>query len=77
MFYFSDLPADPRLSVVELNCEAVYKRNRVDGVTGLLVHDENMFLRFIEGPNAAVTGCYAPIGKDTRHHAPMIIYENF
>jgi len=77
MFYFTDLPAGSRLSVVELICEAAYKRNRVDGVTGPLVYAENMFLRFIEGLKAAVTACYARIGKDTRHHAPVIICENF
>lgn len=77
MFYFSDLPVGPRLGVVELICEAAYKRNRVDGVTGLLVYDEYMFLRFIEGPKAAFTACCARIGKNTRHHAPVIICENF
>lgn len=77
MFYFTDLPAGSRLSVVKLICEAAYKRNRVDGVTGPLVYAENMFFRLIEGLKAAVTACYAQIGKDTRPHAPVIICENF
>lgn len=77
LIYFSDRPAESTLSVVELICEAAYKRNRVDGVTGLLVYNESMFLQFIEGPNAAVTGCYARIEKDTRHQAPVVIWENF
>ena len=77
MFYFTDLPAGSRLSAVELICEAAYKRNRVDGVTHPMVYAENMFLRFIEGPKAAVTACYARIGKDTRHHAPVRMCENF
>lgn len=77
MFYFTDLPAGSRLSVVELICEAAYKRNRVDGVTGPLVYAENMFFRLIEGLKAAVMACYAQIGKDTRPHAPVIICENF
>ena len=77
MFYFTDLPAGSRLSAVELICEAAYKRNRVDGVTHPLVYAENMFFRSMEGPKAAVTACNAWIGKDTRHHAPVIICENF
>lgn len=77
MFYFTDLPAGSRLNAVELICEAAYKRNRVDGVTGPLVYAKNIFLRFIEGPKAAATACYSRTGKDTRHHAPVMICENF
>jgi len=77
MFYLTDLPAGSRPSAVELICGAAYKRNRVDGATDPLVYAENMFFRSIEGPKAAVTACYARIGKDTRHHAPVMICENF
>ncbi len=77
LIYFSDRPAESTLSAVELICEAAYKRNRVDGVTGLLVYNDSMFLQFIEGPKEAVTNCYARIEKDTRHHAPVVIWENF
>jgi hypothetical protein len=45
------------------------RRNGVDRVTGLLVHDGRRFLQALEGEAALVEAAYARIRADGRHRA--------
>lgn len=40
----------------------------MDGITGLLWHDDGLFLQVIEGPESSVATTYARIARDPRHH---------
>ncbi len=41
--------------------------NERDGITGALICRHNMYMQFLEGPEAAVTDTVERIGRDDRH----------
>ena len=41
--------------------------NHIDGITGLLIHDDGHFLQIVEGPQEEVTNLIARLSRDTRH----------
>lgn len=47
--------------------------NAVDGITGLLWHNDGMFLQVIEGSESSVAATYARIAEDPRHEALTIL----
>jgi len=47
--------------------------NAVDGITGLLWHDDTHFLQVIEGPDASVAATFARIAGDPRHNGLEIL----
>ena len=50
--------------------------NRVNGITGILLHVEDIFFQVLEGPAEAVDRLYAKIVADPRHtRITKIIYE--
>lgn len=49
--------------------------NAVDGITGLLWHNDGMFLQVIEGPESSVASTYARIAGDPRHEAVTILLD--
>ena len=51
------------------------KRNRVDGVTGVILYQEGSFAQVLEGPEDAVRACFARIEKDRRHSGCALILE--
>lgn len=48
-------------------------RNRVDGLTGLLLYDGARFIQALEGPEQLATACMARIERDRRHEAIDIV----
>jgi len=42
-------------------------RNRVEGVTGMVIYDEQRFYQWIEGPPSAIGRVWASISRDPRH----------
>lgn len=46
---------------------ASVRNNAPEGLTGLLILHEGTFFQVLEGPEAAVRGCFERIGKDPRH----------
>ncbi|WP_156680081.1 BLUF domain-containing protein [Sphingomonas profundi] len=48
--------------------------NKRDGVTGLLLWDGLLFLQALEGPDEAVSECYARIARDVRHFQIRVIF---
>lgn len=50
-------------------CRAAAERNRVAGITGLLLHDGTGFIQAIEGEEAALRALMVRIARDPRHHA--------
>lgn len=51
------------------------ERNRVDGVTGVILYQEGSFAQVLEGPEDAVRACFARIEKDRRHSGCTVILE--
>lgn len=43
------------------------RRNEADGITGLLIYHQRMFLQILEGPEDRVNACYDRVRKDPRH----------
>lgn len=44
------------------------RNNSRDGITGLLVADNNKYFQAIEGPRDSVKACFERIKADMRHH---------
>ncbi|MGA7675304.1 MAG: BLUF domain-containing protein [Rhizomicrobium sp.] len=65
------------MSNADLNeiLDASRRNNRVNGVTGMLLHIDRGFLQVLEGPKAAVEETYARIKQDRKHNAPRILVE--
>ena len=51
------------------------ERNRVDGITGVILYQEGSFAQVLEGPEDAVRACFARIEKDRRHSGCALILE--
>lgn len=60
-----------------VDVEAILQQSRhnnaVDGITGLLWHDDGHFLQVIEGPESSVAETYGRIARDPRHHDLTIL----
>ncbi|CAM3209236.1 hypothetical protein SPAN111604_10490 [Sphingomonas antarctica] len=48
------------------------ENNAIDGITGVLIHDGNVFLQLLEGGDNAVTAMMARLGRDPRHCAIQV-----
>lgn len=48
--------------------------NRMDRITGLLMHADGIFVQLIEGPRQAVNHLWARLLKDKRHRAIVQLY---
>ncbi|MFZ3585419.1 BLUF domain-containing protein [Loktanella sp. DJP18] len=47
--------------------EVSVRNNRRDGITGVLMHHDDLFFQVLEGERRVVEQCYARICKDPRH----------
>lgn len=54
---------------------AAHRNNLRDGITGLLIHHNNLFFQVLEGPTEAVKECYSRIAKDRLHTNLAILWE--
>jgi hypothetical protein len=48
-------------------------RNRSEGVTGLMIHDEGRFLQWLEGPSDGLGRVWQSIRNDSRHTAVTLL----
>ncbi len=48
--------------------------NRMDHITGMLMHGDGVFVQLIEGPQAAVSHLWARILRDPRHMGVVQLY---
>ncbi len=51
-------------------------RNRSEGVTGLLIHDQDRFLQWLEGPAEGLGRIWQSIRNDSRHTAVTLLGES-
>ncbi|MDE2110761.1 MAG: BLUF domain-containing protein [Alphaproteobacteria bacterium] len=65
------------ISHAEMNevLDASRRNNRVNGVSGLLLHIDRGFLQILEGSKAAVAETYARIVCDKRHGGCRVLVE--
>jgi len=54
--------------------ESVAPINRMDRITGLLMHSDNVFVQLIEGPRQAVQHLWARLLRDPRHFGIVQLY---
>ena len=50
-------------------------RNRMLGITGMLLYKDGCFIQAIEGPAPAVQGTLARIRMDRRHHGVVVLHQ--
>lgn len=61
--------------IAELQQQCI-ANNLLDGVTGVLLHDDLWFVQLLEGPLQRVVGTYQRIVADRRHVYPVTIYKS-
>lgn len=49
------------------------RRNRADGVTGMLLYHDGNILQVLEGLEESVTACFGRIAKDPRHVGCIVL----
>lgn len=49
------------------------RKNFDRDITGMLLYHQGKFLQLLEGPEAAVRGCYARVERDPRHHSTRVL----
>ncbi len=49
------------------------KRNRADGITGLLIYDGRRFMQYLEGEESIVIETFKRIERDPRHFAVVVL----
>jgi hypothetical protein len=47
--------------------DASRRNNRRDAITGLLIHDADLYFQVLEGPRGVTAACYSRICRDRRH----------
>lgn len=51
------------------------ERNRVEGITGLLIYHDQQFIQLFEGESPAVAELYATICRDARNARNRVLFE--
>jgi hypothetical protein len=76
LFYYSRQTPDSRIDLDNVVRELVnvsIRNNKDDGVTGILVALQDVFIQALEGPVDSVRNTYARISRDRRHWDLKII----
>ena len=71
LVYFSERKCSER-SIETIMAKAA-ARNKVRGVTGLLMADEASFIQILEGPRGAVSQLFQQISRDRRHKGVILV----
>jgi hypothetical protein len=61
-------------AAIERLTQVAANLNRMDHITGMLMHADGVFVQLIEGPRAAINHLWARILNDKRHHAIVQLY---
>ncbi len=77
LLYISTVRTGQSPDMIEAILSASQRRNRADGLTGLLVYDGRRFMQYLEGSEDKVRGLYARIERDPRHYAIVPLRESF
>ncbi|SFP49302.1 BLUF domain-containing protein [Tranquillimonas alkanivorans] len=75
VFYVSTATEEQSAADIDALLEVSRRNNRRDGITGLLIYHDRMFLQVLEGPKDAVRACFARIERDPRHREAWIVSE--
>lgn len=73
IIYISETPTPLSLPEVEAILEVSRKNNRHDGISGMLLYADNVFIQVIEGEESLVTALYQKVSKDPRHTAVTLV----
>ncbi|MCL6269628.1 BLUF domain-containing protein [Sansalvadorimonas sp. 2012CJ34-2] len=52
------------------------KNNKANGVTGMLLYSDGVFMQVLEGPRDKVQWTFDHINKDPRHHSVIILSQS-
>lgn len=70
ILYRSQAVGQPNVSEI---LAASKRNNGLDGITGLLLYDGNVFLQVLEGPENSVAAAFGRIRADRRHEEIEVI----
>jgi methanogenic corrinoid protein MtbC1 len=73
--YRSRAVSNPTQGDLDLILATARRRNRREGVTGLLIYQHGCFFQWLEGPPAAVVRVWRSIRQDARHRDVEILRE--
>jgi hypothetical protein len=76
LLYISTVRSGQSPDMIDDILNIAQKRNRADGLTGLLIYDGRRFMQYLEGDEAKVRGLYARIERDPRHFAMVTLRES-
>ena len=76
LLYISTVRSGQSPEMIDDILNIAQKRNRGDGLTGLLIYDGRRFMQYLEGQEAKVRGLYARIKRDPRHFALVVLRES-
>jgi hypothetical protein len=65
--YRSRPVSQPSITDLEHLLRAAQQRNRVEGVTGILIYDQGCFFQWLEGPKPGLMRVWDSIRRDPRH----------
>ena len=75
LIYVSRMTESCDMEALQEILEVSRRKNKADGVTGVLCYDPAFFLQCLEGPREKVNELYARILRDDRHqHVTMLEY---
>jgi Sensors of blue-light using FAD len=75
LLYISTSRGVQSCDVIEAMVTKAQQRNRVNGLTGLLLYDGRRFLQYLEGEESEVWKTYSRIKSDPRHFGLVILRE--
>ncbi len=76
LLYISTVRSGQTSEMIDDILKVAQKRNRTDGLTGLLIYDGRRFMQYLEGEEEKVRGLYTRIERDPRHFAMVTLRES-
>jgi hypothetical protein len=77
IMYASYAAVAPQTAALQRILATSRHRNRLNGVTGILLYGDGLFIQVIEGPPRAIDALYGDIRSDFRHRSVTTIHETF
>ena len=73
IMYISSATGDVSFTQCATIAQTAAQKNSSEDVTGLLLYNGKRFLQVLEGPRDSVERIYERIGRDSRHHALVML----
>lgn len=74
LIYTSKADVALKKSDIDAILEVSRINNERNGITGLLLYNQNVFIQCLEGGRGVINATYQKISEDTRHHSPQVTW---